>query len=62
MKLIILWLINTIFVLPLKIITILFKLIYKIIKNIYFNNLDLEYINTMDGHDFEYFTDRKSVV
>ena len=56
MKLIILWLINTIFVLPLKIITILFKLIYKIIKNIYFNNLDLEYINTMDGHDFEYFT------
>ena len=40
MKLIILWLINTIFVLPLKIITILFKLIYKIIKNIYFNNLE----------------------
>ena len=29
---------------------------YKRIKNIYFNNLDLEYINTMDGHDFEYFT------
>lgn len=56
MKLIILWLANTIFVLPLKVITILFKIIYTIIKNIYFNNLDLEYINNMDGHDFEYLT------
>lgn len=56
MKLIIVWLINTIFVLPLKIITLLFKITYILIKNIYFNNLDLEYINTMDGYDFEHFT------
>lgn len=56
MKLIILWLINTIFVLPLKIIALFLQIIYKIIKNIYFNNLDLEYINNMDGHDFEYLT------
>lgn len=56
MKLIIVWLINTIFVLPLKIITMLFKIIYLIVKNIYFNNLDLAYINNMDGHDFEHFT------
>ena len=56
MKLIILWLSNTIFVLPLKIITFCFKVIYTIIKNIYFHKLDLDYIDHMDGHDFEYFT------
>lgn len=56
MKLIIVWLINTIFVLPLKIIALFFKLIYKIIKNIYFNNINLEYINNMDGYEFENFT------
>lgn len=56
MKLIILWLINAIFVFPLKIIIYFIKSLFKIINNIYFYNLDWEYINTMDGHDFEYFT------
>lgn len=56
MKLIITWIINTIIILPLKIIALIIKLIYKIIKNIYGNNLDLEYIETMDGRDFENFT------
>ncbi|WP_286149253.1 restriction endonuclease, partial [Thomasclavelia cocleata] len=56
MKLIILWLINTVIVLPLKTITYIFKLIFKFINNIYFYNLDWEYINTMKGHEFEYFT------
>lgn len=56
MKLIILWLINTIFIFPLKIVTYIFKLIFKIINNIYFNNLDWEYINNMEGYEFEHFT------
>ena len=56
MKLIILWLINTVIVLPLKTITYILKLIFKFINNIYFYNLDWEYINTMKGHEFEYFT------
>ena len=56
MKLIILWLINTVIVFPLKTITYILKLIFKFINNIYFYNLNWEYINTMKGHEFEYFT------
>lgn len=56
MKLIFIWLINNIIILPFKIINWIFKIIYRIIKNIYFNNLDLEYINNLDGYQFESFT------
>lgn len=56
MKLIFLWLINTIIALPLKILVFIFKIIYRIIKNIYFNNLDFEYIDNLDGFEFETLT------
>lgn len=39
MKLLFVWLINTIIVLPFKVIRLVIKIIYQIIKNIYFNNL-----------------------
>lgn len=56
MKLIFIWLINNIIVLPFKIIYWILKIIYRIIKNIYFNNLNFEYINNLDGYQFESFT------
>lgn len=56
MKLIFVWLINNIIILPFKIIKATIKVIYHIIKNIYFNNFDLEYINNLDGYQFESFT------
>ena len=56
MKLLFVWLINTIIVLPFKVIRLVIKIIYQIIKNIYFNNLNLDYINNLDGYQFEAFT------
>ena len=56
MKLLFVWLINTIIVLPFKIIRLVIKIIYQVIKNIYFNNLNLDYINNLDGYQFEAFT------
>lgn len=56
MKLIFIWLINNIIILPFKIINWIVRIIYRIIKNIYFNNLNLEYINNLDGYEFESFT------
>lgn len=56
MKLIFIWLINTIIILPFKIIKIVFSIIYHLIKNIYFNNIDLNYINKLNGYQFEEFT------
>ena len=56
MKLLFVWLINTIIILPFKIIRLVIKIIYQIIKNIYFNNLNLESINNLDGYQFEAFT------
>ena len=56
MKLIFVWLINNIIILPFKIINAIIKVIYHIIKNIYFNNFDLEYINNLDGYQFESYT------
>ena len=50
MKLLFVWLINTIIVLPFKVIRLVIKIIYQIIKNIYFNNLNLDYINNLDGY------------
>lgn len=56
MKLLFVWLINTIIVLPFKVIRLVIKIIYQVIKNIYFNNLNLDYINNLDGYQFEAFT------
>lgn len=56
MKLILFWLINATIALPLKIIVLIFKISYRVIKNIYFNNLDLEYIDNLDGFEFEVLT------
>ena len=58
MKLLFVWLINTIIVLPFKVIRLVIKIIYQIIKNIYFNNLNLDYINNLDGYQFEAFKKR----
>lgn len=52
MKVIFLWLINTIIILPFKIIMVC----YQVLKNIFFNNFDLKDIDTMDGYEFEHFT------
>ena len=56
MKLILIWILNYIITLPFKMIKLIIKTIYSIIKTIYFNNFDLEYINNLDGFEFEAFT------
>lgn len=56
MKLILLWIINMIIVLPFKVIKLVIGQFCQIIKTIYFNNLDLKYINNFDGYQFENFT------
>ncbi len=52
------YILYTILLLPFRMMKLIISCFFIVIKNIFFNQYDLNKIHHMDGHEFEYFTKR----